>query len=208
MSQLPVPVQAPLQPLNTEPAAGAAARLTTVPELKVEEHVAPQVMPAGVLVTAPVPVPAKETPRVNSGAKLADTDVSAESDTVQVPVPVQAEPLQPVKTNPAAAAGVRVTAVPLLNELEQVAPQAMPAGFEVTDPPLTLFATESWYVIVLNLAPTVVFLTAPPENALLIAELVPLMIVHDPVPAQEPVQPSKNELGPGVATNVTLVPEV
>ncbi len=29
----PVPVQAPLQPVKTEPAAGVAARLTTVPEL-------------------------------------------------------------------------------------------------------------------------------------------------------------------------------
>jgi hypothetical protein len=142
MSQFPVPVQAPLHPLNTEPAAGAAARLTTVPELNVEEHVAPQVMPAGALTTEPVPVPANETPSVYRGAKLADTDVSAESDTVQVPVPVQAEPLHPVKTNPAAAVGVRVTAVPLLNELEHVAPQVIPAGFEVTDPPVALFATE------------------------------------------------------------------
>ncbi len=31
--QAPVPVQAPLQPPNTEPDAGDAARLTNVPEL-------------------------------------------------------------------------------------------------------------------------------------------------------------------------------
>ena len=31
--QAPVPVQAPLHPVKTEPAAGVAAKLTTVPEL-------------------------------------------------------------------------------------------------------------------------------------------------------------------------------
>lgn len=51
----PVPLQAPLQPLKTWPEPGVAARLTAVPDVNVEEHVAPQLIPAGALVTEPVP---------------------------------------------------------------------------------------------------------------------------------------------------------
>ncbi len=109
--QAPVPVQAPLQPVNTEPAAGTAARLTTVPELYWKEHVAPQLIPAGELVTVPVPVPTGVTVSVNSGTKVALTTVAEFTVTVQVPVPVQAPP-QPVKTEPAAATAVRATLVP------------------------------------------------------------------------------------------------
>jgi hypothetical protein len=47
--------------------------------------------------------------------------------TLQAPVPVQA-PLQPVKVEPVPGAAVSVTAVPLVNEAAQVAPQEMPAG--------------------------------------------------------------------------------
>jgi hypothetical protein len=58
-----------------------------------------------------------------------------------LPVPEQA-PDQPVKTEPALAAAVSVTEVPLVNECEQVAPQLMPAGALVTLPEPD-FATES-----------------------------------------------------------------
>jgi hypothetical protein len=61
--QLPVPVHAPLQPVNVEPVAGAAVRVTLVPELKLALHVAPQLMPAGDEVTVPLPVPALPTVR-------------------------------------------------------------------------------------------------------------------------------------------------
>jgi len=54
--------------------------------------------------------------------------------TVQEPVPVQPPPLQPVNVDPAAAAAVRVTDVPLVNEAEQVAPHEMPAGALITVP--------------------------------------------------------------------------
>ena len=56
-AQLPVPAQAPLQPLKVEPEAGVAVMLTLVPWLNVDEHVLPQLMPAGVDVTVPAPVP-------------------------------------------------------------------------------------------------------------------------------------------------------
>jgi hypothetical protein len=52
-----LPVQSPDQPLNAEPAAGAAVSVTLVPETKALEQVVPQSIPAGELVTVPVPVP-------------------------------------------------------------------------------------------------------------------------------------------------------
>jgi len=56
--QVPVPAQeAPLQPANTEPLVAAAVRVTLVPESKLPEQVAPQLIPAGALVTVPEPVP-------------------------------------------------------------------------------------------------------------------------------------------------------
>ena len=59
--QAAVPVHAPLQPVKVELVAGAAASLTTVPAEYVAEHVGPQSIPAGILVTMPVPVPAVPT---------------------------------------------------------------------------------------------------------------------------------------------------
>jgi hypothetical protein len=57
--QEPVPEQPPpLQPVNVEPAAGVAVRVTAVPFVNEAEHVAPHEMPAGALVTVPVPAPA------------------------------------------------------------------------------------------------------------------------------------------------------
>ena len=56
--QVPVPEQPPpLQPLNVEPVAGAAVRVMAVPLANAAEHVVPQEIPAGLLVTVPVPVP-------------------------------------------------------------------------------------------------------------------------------------------------------
>src|SRR5437867_2262938 len=63
--QAPVPEQPPpLQPVKVEPAAGVAVNVTAVPLAKLAEQVAPQVIPAGKLVTVPLPVPAGVTVRV------------------------------------------------------------------------------------------------------------------------------------------------
>jgi hypothetical protein len=54
--QLPVPVQAPLQPIKLMPWAGVAVSVTSAPLLKLALHVEGQLMPEGLLVTDPLPV--------------------------------------------------------------------------------------------------------------------------------------------------------
>ena len=56
--QVPVPVQAPDQPANVEVAFAAAVSVTMVPLVKLALHVGPQLIPAGLLVIVPAPVPA------------------------------------------------------------------------------------------------------------------------------------------------------
>jgi len=73
----------------------------------------PHVIPAGVLVTVPLPVPAVLTVRVVLWSKVAVTATSLVRVTVQAPVPEHPPPLQPVKINWPLGAAVRVTAVPL-----------------------------------------------------------------------------------------------
>ena len=95
--------------MNVEPAAGLAERVT-LPLGKLLEQVAPQEIPAGVLETVPAPVPALLTVSGTScRSKVAVTVVAAVRETVQVPVPEQPPPLQPVKVEPAAGLAERVT---------------------------------------------------------------------------------------------------
>ena len=56
-----VPLQAPLQPVKLEPGAATAVSVTLAPFAKSSSQVAPQTMPAGLLVTEPLPVPALTT---------------------------------------------------------------------------------------------------------------------------------------------------
>jgi len=64
--QVPVPVQPPpLQPAKTDPAAGTAVSVTVVPPENDREQVVPQLMPLGLLVTLPLPVPFLGTWSVN-----------------------------------------------------------------------------------------------------------------------------------------------
>src|SRR5207247_9299048 len=123
------------RPLKVEPAAGAAVSVTAVPLAKLAEQVAAQLIPAGELVTVPLPVPAGVTVRVKvCTVKVAVTVVAAETVTTHVPVPEHPPPVQPVKVEPAAGVAVSVTAVPLVKLAEHVAPQVIPAGALVTLP--------------------------------------------------------------------------
>src|SRR5439155_25284011 len=114
-THVPVPEHPPpLQPVKVEPAAGVAVSVTAVPLVKLAEQVTPQVIPAGVLVTVPIPVPALVTVRAKVGrSNVALIVVGADIVTVHEPVPEQPPPLQPVKVEPAAGVAVSVTAVPL-----------------------------------------------------------------------------------------------
>jgi len=94
--------------------AGVAVSVTSVPLAKLAVQVVPQSIPAGVLVTVPAPDPALKTLSAKVGVNVAVTAVAAVSATVQGPVPVQAPPPQPVKTDPTAGVAVSATTVPLV----------------------------------------------------------------------------------------------
>src|SRR6185312_14623895 len=140
----PVPLQAPPQPANAEPVSGVAVKLTTVPLAKLAEHVVPQEIPGGVLVTVPVPVPLLATVREKGpglAVKFALTDFAASMVTLHAPVPLQA-PLQPAKVEPESGVAVKFTTAPLSKFAEHVSPQDIPAGELVTVPvPVPLFVT-------------------------------------------------------------------
>ena len=61
----PVVQPVPLHPAKVDPDAGVAVKATTAPLLKLAEQVVPQLMPAGELVTVPLPVPVEDTVRLN-----------------------------------------------------------------------------------------------------------------------------------------------
>jgi hypothetical protein len=126
----------PLQPPNVDPADAVAVNVTVVPLMKVEPQVAPQSIPAGLLVTVPSPTPALVTVRVNElgAAKLAVTVWSAFITTIHEPVPLQPPPLQPANVEPAAGAAVRVTVLLIGKSASQVVPQEIPLGLLVTVP--------------------------------------------------------------------------
>src|SRR5207247_10485427 len=97
------------QPVKVEPAAGVAVNVTEVPLAKLAVHVAPQLIPAGALVTVPLPVPAGVTVRVKvCSVKVAVTVVAAETVTTHVPVPEPPPPPQPLKVEPAAGADRKI----------------------------------------------------------------------------------------------------
>jgi hypothetical protein len=191
--QAPVPVQAPLQPRKVEPLAGVAVSDTVVVEGKLAPQVAPQLIPAGELVTVPLPVPLFVTVSAfGAAAKVAVAFRAELTVSVQVEAPVQAPP-QPVKDEPVLGVAVSVTTVPAVKLLVQVVPQFKPAGEEVTTPvPVPVLTIEIdgcgiWAKLAVTL------------RAALIATLHELA-----VPLQEPLHPAKVEPVPGVAVRVTV----
>jgi hypothetical protein len=195
--QVPIPEQPPpLHPLNVEPPAADAVSVTTVPPLYASEQSAPQLIPAGLEVTVPLPVPDFVTFSVNvwtCALKLAVTVVAVFIVTVQVPVP-EPPPLQPANVDPPAAAAVSVTTVPLVYDSEQSAPQLIPAGEDVTVPlPVPDLVTFSVNVWTVKLAVTVVAAF--------------IVTVQVPVPEQPPpLQPLNVDPPAADAVSVTTVP--
>ena len=90
-------------------------------------------MPAGDELTVPLPVTLTARLCV-AEAKLAVTLRAAEMLSVQVVEVPAHEPLQPVKLAPALGVAVNVTDVPWLKLLEQLLPQLIPLGVDVTVP--------------------------------------------------------------------------
>jgi hypothetical protein len=195
-TQVPVPEHGAPQPVKVDPVAGAAVKVTCVPLAKLAEHVAPQLIPAGALVTVPVPCPFLFTVRVRLGvgANVADTDVAAVSVTTQVPVPEHGAP-QPEKVDPVAGVAVKVTCVPLAKFAEHVAPQLIPAGALVTVPvPVPALTTVKAIFVVLSakLAVTLIAWEATSTQV--------------PVPEHGASQPVKVEPVAATAVRVTCVP--
>ena len=84
------------------------------------------------------------TMNISAYSLVAVTRRAADIRSVHGPVPMQPEPLQPAKREPAAGRACRVTVSPPPRVVEQVAPQLTPAGVDVTTPlPEPIFATWS-----------------------------------------------------------------
>ena len=191
-----VPVQAPLQPTNAERFAGIAFNVTTVPPLKAALHALPQLIPPGLELTVPEPVPATLAVSVTlCRANVAPTLRAWLMLTVQDPAPLQA-PLQPAKVEPASGMASRVTLAPLVKLALQIVPQLMPAGLEATIPvPVPFFVTLSEWTLG----------SATGANVAVTARTVLIATVQFPVPVQAPLQPVKVEPVAGAAVRVTDV---
>ena len=113
--QAPPPEHAPDHPVKVEPGSGVGVNVTLVPGLYVSLQSEPQLTPAGLLVTVPLPVPDFVTVRVYCCCcccvNIAVTVLSLVMDTVQAPAPEQA-PDHPVNVEPKSGVGVNVTLVP------------------------------------------------------------------------------------------------
>lgn len=78
MLQVPVPVQAPDQPVKIELGSAAAVSVTVVPAIYVAEQTDPQVIPAEDEVIEPVPVPVLVVVRTYCGGNGTDLLTSLE----------------------------------------------------------------------------------------------------------------------------------
>jgi hypothetical protein len=141
-AQVPLPLQAPLQPAKFEFASGVTVSVTRAFAPYASPQSSPQSMPAGMLFTVPLPVPVLLTERANGcRVKVAVTDFAASIVTTQASVPLQAS-LQPVKMESSSAVTVRITVFPTGKGAEQVVPQLIPGRSLITRPwPLPALVT-------------------------------------------------------------------
>ncbi|HEY2920706.1 MAG TPA: hypothetical protein VGK77_17115 [Candidatus Binatia bacterium] len=126
----------PLQPVNVESAPAVAFKVTTVPLSNNAEQVGPQLIPAGVLITLPLPVPFLVRDRENFVWELSELNVALQvlaTSIIIFPV-LHPVPLQLAKVEPAPGVADRLVSVPFVNDAEQVLPQLMPEGLLVTVP--------------------------------------------------------------------------
>lgn len=117
--------------------AGVAVKVTVLPLGKLALQVPPQLIPAGALVTVPLPLPVLFTCKalvLGGGLNVAVTVWLPFMTTLQGPVPLHAPP-QPAKVDPPVAFAVKVTALPAVKFAVQVSAQLLiPAGELLTVP--------------------------------------------------------------------------
>ena len=160
--------------------------------MKLAIHVAPQLIPAGVLVTVPAPVPLRTTARITGEiVKLAVTLSAEFIVSMQDDVPVHG-PDHPVNVEPIAGVALRVMTVPCATSALQVGAQLIPAGELATLPaPVPPMVTKS-------------VCDATPKAASTVADVF-IVTVQGPVPVQAPLQPLKLDPLAGAAESVTKV---
>jgi hypothetical protein len=149
-------------------------------------------MPAGLLVTVPLPVPDLATASVAGGnaSKVATTDVTPVIVTTQDPVPEHPPPDQPANVEPTLAVAVRATTVPTGNDSVQSLPHDMATLAVLTVPdPEPAFDTVS---------------ITDDENVAVTVALAASVVTHSPTPVQPPpLQPVNAEPGLAKASSVT-----
>src|ERR1700722_722861 len=185
------PLHASPQPRKFEPAVGVSVRVTWVPAAKFALQLVGQLIPEGLLVTVPEPVPSRVTAsRGRVGLNVAVTDWFALISTMQVlDVPLHAPP-HPAKDEVDPGVAVSVTLVPRGKLAVQVCGQLIPPESLLTVPVpvperLTLNMGRRLKVAVTC------------SLALTVTTQVELL----PQPA--PVQPAKYEFAAAVAVRVT-----
>jgi hypothetical protein len=159
------------------------------------EQVDPQLIPAGLEVTVPLPRPLLLTVRLkNCRLNVAVTDFAAFTATVHVAPETELQPVQLPKTEPAAGVAVSVTVVPFVYGCEQSAPQLIPAGLDVTvPPPAPALPTVSMKVGTVKVAVTV-----------FAAVMDTVHVAPDAV--SQPFQLANVEPAAAAAVKVTVVP--
>jgi hypothetical protein len=193
---LPLVLLHPDQLEKVEPDEAVAVSVTTDPPLKDALQVAPQLIPDGLLVTAPLPATVTLSVCVTTAVKVAVTERAALMLTVHVLPLVLLHPDQLVKVEPDAAVAVSVTDVLLPKVALQVEPQLIPDGLLVTVPvPVPLRVTRSVLPELVKAADTL-------RAALM--DTVQL----EPLVESQPVQLLKVEPDDAAAVSVTDVPTV
>jgi hypothetical protein len=195
------------QPANAVPPlpAGVAVNVT-LGEEKPNEHVLPQLMPDGLLVTVPLApvVDVFATARFASvELKVAVTLRAWLIVTTHVPVPEQPSPLQPMNWTFAPGVAVSVTTVFWGICAEQAEPQLIPPVSLVTVLPLA--GAVPFFVTVRG--------KATPAKLAVTVRAMFMFTVQVPVPGQlnpasELLQPRKLLPAVGVAVSVTFTPFV
>jgi hypothetical protein len=121
-----VPAQPPLQPTNSESAAGVAVSVTAAPDGNEAEHVDPQAISPPPLETVPVPSPALLTVSPRTAVNVTPSDAVPTGVVVQVaPWPAQI-PLQLANLKPELGVAVSVMAVPFVTSALHAEVQEMP----------------------------------------------------------------------------------